>query len=273
MLISHALLAPILPTLLMDEHRRHYTEMLTALARASERMLAESPAAVVVLSARWSVPGPFRVDAGRRHTTLTDYSGLGVEARHDCPGRPALARALVEAGLRDGVHVATATRGVDSGVTVPMHFLTPRPRLPVVPLSLPPRPAAECRAWGDSIRRTLAAWPECVAFVVGGVLSRNEHAWNLKRDVPEARAFDEWALEVLKRGAWGELEARDRALAEKAQPEAGLLHLEVLRGFLGGDVPGTLLCYESGPGVGAALMEFEPAALPAEKSAAAGGAP
>src|SRR2546425_5024695 len=190
MLISHALLAPILPTLLVDEHRRHYTEMLNALGRASKRLLAESPAAVVILSARWAAAGPFRVDAGRRHDTITDYADLGVEVRHDCPGRPALARALVDAGLRDGVHVAAATRGVDSGVTVPMHFLTPRPRLPVVPLSLPPRPAVECRAWGASIRASLAAWSERVAFVVGGVLSRNEHAWNLRREVPESRAFD-----------------------------------------------------------------------------------
>jgi aromatic ring-opening dioxygenase catalytic subunit (LigB family) len=272
MLTSYALLAPILPTLLMDEHRRHYTEMLTALAEASKRFFAESPAVVVVLSARWNAPGPFRVDAGRRHATITDYADLGVEVRHDCSGSPALARALVGAGLRDGVHVAAATRGVDSGVTVPMHFLTPRPRLPVVPLSLPPRAAAECRAWGDVIRRVLAAWPERAAFVVGGGLSRNEHAWNLKREVPEARAFDEWALGALQRGAWNEVSARDPALSEKAKPEAGLLHLEVLRGFLGDDARGTLLCYESGPGGGAALMEFEPAPLPAAEDAAAGGA-
>jgi 4,5-DOPA dioxygenase extradiol len=246
--------------------------MLTALGEASKRFFAETPAVVVALSARWSAPGPFRVDAGRRHDTITDYADLGVEVRHDCPGSPALARALVEAGLRDGVHVATATRGVDSGVAVPMHFLTPRPRLPVVPLSLPPRPAGECRAWGASIRRTLAAWPERAAFVVGGGLSRNEHAWNLRRDVPESRAFDEWALAALQRGAWQELSARDPALAEKAQPEAGLLHLEVLRGFLGDDVRGTLLCYESGPGVGAALMEFVPEPLPEAKRAAADGA-
>ena len=273
MLTSHALLAPVLPTLLMDQHRQHFTEMLVALGEASQRLYAESPAAVVVLSARWSAPGPFRVDPGRRHATLTDYAGLGVEVRHDCAGRPALARALVAAGMRDGVHVATATRGVDSGVTVPMHFLAARPRLAVVPLSLPPRPAAECRAWGGSIRRVLEAWPEPVAFVVGGALSRNEHAWNLKREVPEARAFDEWALGALQRGAWSELSAGDPALSEKAQPEAGLLHLEVLRGFLGGDVAGTLLCYESGPGVGTALMEFATAVAPAAPSAAAGEAP
>jgi aromatic ring-opening dioxygenase catalytic subunit (LigB family) len=271
MLTSHALLAPVLPTLLVDQHRGHATEMLTALGEASNRLYAQSPVAVVVLSARWRAPGPFRVDAGRRHETITDYADLGVEARHDCPGNPALARTLVEQGMRAGVHVAAATRGVDSGVTVPMHFLTPRPRLPVVPLSLAPRPAAQCRAWGESIRRTLGAWPERVAFVVGGALSRNDHAWSLRREVPESLVFDAWALAALQRGAWDELAARDPKLVEKAQPEAELLHLEVLRGFLGEDVHGTLLCYESGPGVGAALMEFEPA-VPAEKSAAAGGA-
>src|SRR5439155_594765 len=149
MLTSYALLAPVLPTLLVDEHRRHYTPMLTALAEASKRFVAETPAAVVVLSARWNAPGPFRVDAGRRHDTITDYA---------------------------------------------------------------------------------------------------------------------------QRGAWSELSGRDPALAEKAQPEAGLLHLEVLRGFLGDDVQGTLLCYESGPGVGTALMEFVPAPPPAAERAAAGGA-
>ena len=86
MLTAHALLAPVLPTLLVDEHRHHYTAMLTALGEASKRFFAEAPAAVVVLTARWNAPGPFRVDAGRRHDTITDYAALGVEVRHDCPG-------------------------------------------------------------------------------------------------------------------------------------------------------------------------------------------
>ena len=191
MLTSHALLVPHLPTLLVDEHRRHRTPMLEALARASERFLAESPEAVVVLSARWEAPGPLLVDSARRHGTITDYTGFGVEVRYDCDGDPALARALVEAGQKAGVRVAATTRGVDSGVTVPMHFLAPSRSLPVVPLSVARRPAEECRAWGKAVRAVLAAWPRRTALVVGGLLSRNEHAWNLRREVPEAREFDE----------------------------------------------------------------------------------
>lgn len=256
MLTPRAFLVPHLPTMLVDEHRHHYTEMLRALATVSETLRADAPAAAVVLSARWEAPGPFLASVARRHETLTDYHGFGVEVRYDCQGHPALARRAVETARAAGVRAATASRGVDSGVAVPMHFLAPRRDLRVVPVSIATAPVETHRAWGAALRRALDSWPERVVFVVGGLLSSNWHAWNLTRDVPESREFDERALEALRRGAWGELAGGDRRTTEKAQPEAGLRHLEVLRGFLGADLPGTVHCYEPGPGVGAALVEF-----------------
>ena len=266
MLSSRALLVPHLPTLLMDEHRGHKTPMLEALRREAERWVEERPGVVVVLSARWSSRGPFQVDIGRRHRTLTDYMGFGVEVRYDCPGHPALARALVEAGGRADVRVGPSQRGVDSGVTVPLHFLLPRKDVPVVPLSLAGRPAVECRAWGAVIRKVCAARPERIALVVSGLLSNDSHAWSFRRDVPEARAFDEHALEALGLGAWDRLAPADAQVVERAHPEAELRHLEVLRGFLGSDVPGQVLCYESAPGLGAALVAFETAEVDAPQA-------
>lgn len=264
MLTSSALLAPHLPTLVEDQHRGHATPMLVALEAVSQRLLAEAPQAVVVLSTRWNAPGPFRVDAARRHRTLTDYTGMGVVVRYDCNGHPALARALVEAAQRANLSAGSATRGVDSGVSVPLHFLVPDRRLPVVPLSLPHRPVSECRQWGALLRRVLEAWPERVAFVVGGVLSYNLHAMNLRRDLPESRELDAAVLDALTRGAWGEVgRTRPAAQLAQAQPEAALRHLEVLRGFLGADLPGKVLAYDALPGVGAALVEFSiPAVAP-----------
>lgn len=256
MLTAHALLVPHLPTLVVDEHRGHRTGMLQALEHASERFLAESPEIVVALSARWEAPGPFQVDVGKRHGTITDYSGFGVEVRYDCDGHPALARALVEAGRKAGVHVGPTTRGVDSGISIPMHFLAPLRTFPVVPLSLAPRSAEECRQWGTVLRQVLAARPERIAFVVGGLLANNEHAWNLKREVPEARELDSRVLDLVARGDWEGLKTSGRGLADKAQPQAELRHFEVLRGLLSSDARGELRCYESSPGVGAALVEF-----------------
>jgi 3,4-dihydroxyphenylacetate 2,3-dioxygenase len=256
MLTPHALLVPTLPTLLLDEHRRHGTAMLAALAEQSARLRAESPQIVVALSAHWISEGPFLVDAGRRHRTLTDFPEFGVEVRYDCQGHPGLARALVEAGTRAGARVGAATRGVDSGVTVPLHFLLPTPELPVVPLSLADRSPAECRAWGTALRHAMAARPERIAFVVGGLLSDNRHAWSLGREVPGSREFDERVLEALRRGEWASLRHREPGEAERVQPQAGLRHLEVLRGVLDRDAVGEVRGYESGPGVGAALVEF-----------------
>jgi aromatic ring-opening dioxygenase catalytic subunit (LigB family) len=272
MLTARILLAPSISTLLMDQHRGHRTEMLEAYAAAARQLEAEQPTAIVALTARWEAPGPFLADAGRRHSTLTDYYGFGVEVRYDCHGAPALARAIVEAAHVDGVRAATTTRGVDSGVTVPLHFLASRRLYPVVPVSLARVAAAGHRAWGASLRRALDAWPERVAFVVGGMLSHNVHAWNLKRETPEAQSFDGRVLEILKAGAWDELARIELRPHAKALPEANLMHLEVLRGLLGEDLAGTLLCYEPGPGVGAALVEFvvgEPATLPATAEPAA----
>lgn len=260
MLTSSALLVPTVPTLLVDEHRRHQTGMLAALSAQAERLLAESPEIVVALSARWMSEGPFLVDAGRRHRTLTDYAGFGVEVRYDCPGHPELARALVDAGARAGVRVAAGSRGVDSGITVPLHFLLPSHGVPVVPLSLADRSPAECRAWGGVLRQTLAARRERIVFVIGGVLSDNQHAWTLGREVPEARAFDERVLAALASGAWESVGQAAPEEIERAQPQGGLRHLEVLRGFLENDSAGVIGCYESSPGVGAALVEFALAA-------------
>jgi aromatic ring-opening dioxygenase catalytic subunit (LigB family) len=254
--LPFAFLAPHRPTLVLDEHRRHRTPMLEALARAAGDLALAKPDVIVALSTRWNAPGPFRVDDGRRHHTLTDYPGLGVELRYDCDGQPALARAAVEAGRAAGLRVAAASHGADSGVTVPLHFLVPARQIPVVPLSLSPQDARACRRWGEVLRAVLEAWPGRAGFIAGGLLSCNEHAWNLRREVPEAKAFDEATLAAMECGAWDEIDLSNRSVRARARPEAGLRHLEVLRGFAGPGVRAVVRCYEGSNGVGAALIEF-----------------
>ena len=256
MLIPRVILAPHLPTLVLDEHRGHRTPMLEAFAETRRWVESRPPEVAVVLSARWCPTGPFRVGSARRHRTITDYPKLGVELRYDCPGHPALARGLIQAGERAGVHVGPMQRGIDSGVAVPLHFLLPRPKIPVVPLALATRPARECRAWGEVLRVALEKHPAQVLFVVGGMLSDAEHDWSLGREVPEARELDERVTQALAAGAWSDLGEIETRVRERAQPEAGLRHLELLRGFLGADVAGEMKSYEAGPGVGGALMEF-----------------
>jgi aromatic ring-opening dioxygenase catalytic subunit (LigB family) len=175
-----------------------------------------------------------------------------------------LARELVTAGTKAGLRAVALQRTVESGIAVPMYFLVPGRDLPVLATSVSDRPAEACRRWGTAIRDVLAARPERIAFVVSGLLSFNAHAWDLKREVPEAAEFDERALASLKEGRWDGLADGDARTLQRIQPEASLRHLDVLRGFLGADVRGTVLGYEALPGAGQALIEFPvPGGVPA----------
>lgn len=256
MLTSAAFLLPSVPTMLIDEQRGDYTEMLEALTLTGERMLTESPSAIVAVSARWRSSGPFHADDNLRHSSVIDLPGWGVEPRYDCPGHPALARALVEAAVQRGVRAAAARHGTDTALSIPLTFAVRSRRVPVVPVSIGEGSREEHRAWGEALRHALNAWPERVAFVVCGALSFSEHDFNLRREVPEGIALDARVLGILEDGDWPELARLDRAAAERARLEADLRHLEVLRGFLLLDTPGEVLAYEASPGIGVALAAF-----------------
>ena len=256
MLTSRALLLPSMPTMLIDEQRGDFTEMIEAVTTAGHGLAAEAPDVIVALSARWVSGGPFHADDARRHKSVIDLPDFGVQPRYDCDGHPAVAREIVKDATRRGLRAAAARHGVDTGISIPLHFLARERRMPVVPLSLSEGSREDHRRWGESIRHTLHARPEKIAFVVGGALAFNLHAFNLRRELAEAQDLDERVLDAVHRGRWSALAEIEPDVLEKAQPDAALRHLEVLRGFLLGDRPGRVLERESSPGVGTALVEF-----------------
>jgi len=256
MLTSRALLLPSVPTMLIDEQRGDFTEMIEAVTNAGRALAAEAPDVIVALSARWVSPGPFHADDARTHRSVIDLPEFGVQPRYDCQGQPALARAIAADATRRGLRAGTARHGVDTGISIPLHFLARDRNVHVVPVSLSEGTREEHRQWGESIRHTLHARRERIGFVVGGALAFNLHAFNLRRDLTEAHDLDERVLDAVHRGRWSLLAEIEPAVLEKAQPDAALRHLEVLRGFLLGDRPGRVLERESSPGVGTALVEF-----------------
>ncbi len=256
MLTSHALLLPSVPTMLIDEQRGDFTEMIEAVTAAGSRLSEESPDVVVAVSSRWVSAGAFHTDDAREHKSVIDLPGFGVEPRYHCAGHPAIARAIVEGAARAGLRATCSRRGTDTGISIPLHFLLRDRHIPVVPVSVGDGARDEQRRWGEVLRHVLHAREERIAFVVGGALSFNLHAFNLRRDMPEAHELDERVLQSIKQGRWSALAEFENQLLEKAHPDAGLRHLEVLRGFLLGDRPGRVIEHESSSGLGTALAEF-----------------
>ena len=91
------------------------------------------------------------------------------------PSAPDLAAHIRQAGIEAGFDVGmTQNFSVDHSVIVPLHFLTPDMKIPVVPFFIsghvPPLPSAQrCYALGQAVGRAIESWPENKRVVVMGI--------------------------------------------------------------------------------------------------------
>ena len=125
--------------------------------------------------------------------------------KYRVPGHAGLARHIVTEGARRRIAFAYLRRmAFDDGFSVPLHYLNPAMRIPLVPVSMnctvPPIPTPE-RAYhvGRTIRDMVRAFPgrERVAVIATGGLS---HEPGGPRYFWVDEEFDRWFLDLLKRG-------------------------------------------------------------------------
>jgi len=97
--------------------------------------------AVLVCSAHWEAPGPFRLSSATVPGVMHDFGGFPealYALDYPAPGSPALAAEasglLVKAGLEA---MLDSERPLDHGAWVPLRYLMPEANVPVVQLSLP----------------------------------------------------------------------------------------------------------------------------------------
>lgn len=135
--------APSLPTLFLA----HGSPMLAldggdwGLAMSSLGQRLTAPRAILVCSAHWEAPGPFRLSSAALPGVMHDFGGFpealyGLD--YPAPGAPDLASQA--AGLLQGAGLEAALdsqRRLDHGAWVPLRYLYPKADIPVVQLSLP----------------------------------------------------------------------------------------------------------------------------------------
>jgi len=97
-----------------------------------------TPAAIVVVSAHFDTPVPL-FGTAEHPATIHDFYGFPealYRLNYPAPGAPALAETLAQ-GLREqGWEARTGEQGLDHGAWVPLRYLYPDARIPVVPLSM-----------------------------------------------------------------------------------------------------------------------------------------
>jgi len=106
---------------------------------------------------------------------IEDEDWLAIK-RTDVPGSPDLSRRLIE-GILSTIDVAYAEEWqFDHGIMVPLHFLTPRFDLPVIPVNIncqgpPLTPLSRAYEFGRQLRRACDAEPERIALIGTGGIS------------------------------------------------------------------------------------------------------
>lgn len=130
------------------------------------------------------------------------------------PGSADLSRRMIKTILQD-VDVAYAEEWkFDHGIAVPLHFLTPRYDLTVIPVNIncqgpPLTPLSRAWAFGEALRRAADAVPERIAVVATGGISH----WPATPD--SGKINEAWDREFLAR--W---ESNDRAAMLSYSDEA-----------------------------------------------------
>jgi 2,3-dihydroxyphenylpropionate 1,2-dioxygenase len=116
------------------------------------------------------------IGMGERYSgPIEDEDWLGIK-RTEVPGDPDLSRRLIEAILPT-IDVAYAEEWqFDHGIMVPLHFLTPRYDVPVIPVNIncqgpPLTPLTRAYDFGRALRRACDSVPERIALVGTGGIS------------------------------------------------------------------------------------------------------
>ncbi len=135
--------------------------------------------------------------ADRYEGPIEDPQWLGI-AHTAVPGSAALSRRLIREMMQT-VDLAYAEEWkFDHGIMVPLHFLTPRYDLPVIPMNIncqgPPL-APLHRAWefGEALRRAADSVPERIGLVGTGGISH----WPATPD--SGKINEAWDLDFLQR--------------------------------------------------------------------------
>ncbi len=149
------------------------------------------------------------------------FSGPNDEPRggmkvYDVRSMPQLARAIRDEGVRAGYDIATLREfSCDHSVMVPLHFVNPGMKWPVIPFFIsghvPPLPSAQrCFDLGLQIRRTIEAYPENlrVAIIGTGSFSLEVFGPRIRLGFTDGVPDPDWVHEVcgyLSEGATGAL--------------------------------------------------------------------
>jgi hypothetical protein len=169
------------------------------------------------------------------------FSGPNDEPRggmkvYDVRSMPELATAIRDQGVRAGYDIATLRDfSVDHSVMVPLHFVNPDMKWPVIPFfisgHIPPLPSAQrCFELGKQIRKTIESYDQDlrVAIIGTGSFSLEVFGPRIRPGFTDGVPDPDWVHEVCRYLAAGDAEGLIAAASEARMQAAGNVGGELL---------------------------------------------
>ncbi|HEV8032790.1 MAG TPA: hypothetical protein VGP42_17395 [Stellaceae bacterium] len=209
-----------------------------SLGRAIQEL---EPDVIVLQSAHWVTTFTWYVTCQPRHRgycVSDELPDLIPGVAYDRPGDPEFGAALVEEiklkGLLAGRN-ETAHYKWDYGTFVPLQYLDPEQRIPVVTMgTCILADLDECHEVGDAVRQAAAKSGKRVVFVASSALShrlvRDPASWPTKAN----QALDRRFVSLLREGSTGEARQSLNGYAVEAQVEMGGRNVASMLGALAG---------------------------------------
>ena len=158
--------------------------------------------AIVIVSPHWQTRG-VRVTGALAMETIHDFGGFPAQLyalQYPASGDPVLAASVVKLLQSTGFDARLdASRGLDHGAWVPLRYLLPDAKVPVVQVSLPHDiDAAGALRLGETLK-TLRN--QGVLVIGSGSLTHNLYEFRQHIDDPEyAQTFADWVADAVSRG-------------------------------------------------------------------------
>jgi aromatic ring-opening dioxygenase catalytic subunit (LigB family) len=244
-------------------------KVYAAMAALRERIEVARPDALIIVAAEHfanffmnNMPA-FAIGMAEHYDGPIEEEKFLRLPRRRVPGNRDLSERLIRRVMHD-VDVAYAEEWLlDHGIAVPLHFLTPRYDLPIIPANIncqgpPLAPLHRAYAFGRALRRASDALPERIALIGTGGISH----WPA---TPNSGKINEaWDREFLRRWAANDRDALTAYSDEATYRDGGQGGFEIrtfiaVAGAAEGSA-GEVLCYEPIPifavGCTAAVMNL-----------------
>jgi len=216
--------------------------VLRGLRALGEEVARFSPDVIVLASAQWVTTFHTYVAGSARLSgalTGTEASDAVRPVSYDFPGDPETARALVAAGWAARIPVVLTEEpalALDDATVIPLRYLTPGGRFPIVPISLCHlADLAETLRWGRAIGAAVRAGGKRTILAVSGAVccrpGRGAARWPGTPDL----GLDDRVLRLLSSGDLAEFQGSLGELAREADLAPASRHLALLLGALGSD--------------------------------------